>query len=212
MPDDPTPYDFAFGAAPGGNWPGILGDAGEETLNPVTNLPPKPIIDHRATSTLASNTTNETTMLTATIPRGQPKPGDVYRLHVQGTQYNNTGGNVSYTHRLKFGSSTPFEGSHSIGSNAQVRNWYFEVWVLISTTAFSYWSGIWMATASGVAATIAPFGSSESLVARNGAAEDTSAQDCDVVYTIQMDTASANAQFTTIAWYLERVSNALEQR
>lgn len=162
-------------------------------------------ITQTTTQVAVSNTTTETNLLSFTIPAGAAA-GDLYILRATGDVLQN-GLACNYTWRLKLGATTVFVSpTAAAGSDSARKSWRLEVFIYIVGTssqkldAFLF-GGLapattWMSYLGGGGTTLM-------LQGYNTAAEDMTVNK-NIIFTVQMGTASANADVRLQAAYLEK--------
>lgn len=151
-----------------------------------------------------ANSVAENTLATYTIPGGEPVAGDVYTLDASGTIFNNTGANVTYLWRLKYGATTLMATiAMPFTTSASRRRWTIKAHMLFETTsAEEMWAEL-LGTATGSGETWSLLGTSESALGQSSAAES-SATGKAFALTCQMGTASVNADIFREAYVFER--------
>lgn len=164
-------------------------------------------------TTNKSRTTQQTTISNSVgkaqwgqeIPAGEAKAGDYYRLTTWGSLLNNTGAGVTYTFRGELGSTialaTP---AISMGASANRRRWRAVIDMLVESTTVQELAAELIVAATGANDTWSLMGSSESAIGVGSAAENLNAG-LQIYLSIQMGTASVNADFRREAQVLERM-------
>ena len=164
------------------------------------------VLSTKISTTSFANDTAENTFFTYTVPANSSVIGDVYRLTAWGRGLNNTGGNVGFTFRLKIG-TTVLHQTPAITWNTSTlqRAWRVTWEMVIETTSAQRSFATLLVTATGVdGGGWAAFGTSETMLGFGSAAVALSSNR-DLLLTIQMDTANANAQIDCRGAVLEKL-------
>lgn len=212
MSDSPAPFDFGFPAAPGANWPAIMGDPEEETIGDVASDISGHVVhafNDNTSSLFAVSSTSELTILSTEIPAGQMGEGDVYSWRITAEMFNDTGSPVTFRLRFYFDGAVKLDtGARSINASAQE----YKMWLQIdmasvinpSSPGGMKISGMALGTATGASDSWAGLGTTESSIGFSTAtASPSSAIPLD--FSVQMGTASVNAYFdVSPGWHLLR--------
>ncbi len=160
------------------------------------------VVDATTTSVLVVNSTTESQVVGLTLPGGYVGVGDLIRLSAVGSTLNNTGANVTYTHRLKFGGVTLLTtAATSMSSSTARRPLILEMAMCVRSLSSS--QPVFARLTHGSSGTTwqAPL---TTLIGQATAAADLSVNQA-VEVTTQMGTASASAEVEVLASMLEVV-------
>ncbi|MPZ13752.1 MAG: hypothetical protein GEU73_04910 [Chloroflexi bacterium] len=158
-------------------------------------------------TTQVVNTTTETDLYSESIAGGDAEAGTVYRLWATGDVLNNSGGEVTYTLRVKFGTTTVLESAAiGYGDSANRAEWLLDVVLYAVSPSAQRLSGHFVPSASqgqswDQITGVVP----RQLVGYGTATEDTSTAKT-LAFTVEMGTANANADMRLHAAVLERIA------
>lgn len=149
------------------------------------------------TTTTVSSTTSETNLFSTTLLGGTIGANRVLRFSGFGDVLNTTGGNVTFTFRIKLGGTTilaPAAFTVGTGQNRAALRIDFEIWNRNSESSQHWYGGLLITDGStdSTAGTMrVPF-TNGSVAGSNASAVDTST-DQTLAITVQMGTSSASA-------------------
>jgi hypothetical protein len=157
------------------------------------------------TSQAVTNTTTETTVFTTTIAAGDLSTNRQLRLTVIADYLNNTGGQESFTVRVKYGGTTFAALSHTVAVDANRRGMRVDFIISAGNSASVQYAAASMDvgaanTAGGVGSTTAA-GSRVTSAHNAGAVDSTSSQTFAV--TFQHGNTGANLSATCLSAVLE---------
>lgn len=158
-----------------------------------------PILVHRAANVDVVNTTNETTLITYTVPAGLLSGTDrTLRLELHGDQLNNSGSSDTWTLRIKYGATTMYADSTTWATNAVRMNWHCHAVVGNVSGASDQYVNAFFATSTRGGATTGNGeldGSGLSYQVLSGTAAENSATALALAVTLQHSVANASTSF-----------------
>lgn len=160
---------------------------------------------HATTSVV--NTTTETAVYSKSIAGGDAAAATVFRLTAFGDFLNNTGVSVNFTFRLKFGATTvlatPVHAQNNGGADRG--KWNLDV-ILVAESTTAQRIGARLLWGFPAADTWGSLTATNQIKVGTGTAAENTATAKTLQFTVQMGTASANADMRILGALLERIT------
>lgn len=161
---------------------------------PVTAPAGSRVLASTVSDVSVSNSASEGDLVNLMLPAGIVSAGDMARLTVSGDSLQNTGANVDFTYRFKLGSTTVLATAVvALTATAARRTWRCTVDIVFISTSSERVSGAF--TGSGGQTDTWKSGATTfpSIATGYGTAVENTASALAVKLTVQMGTASVNA-------------------
>lgn len=156
-----------------------------------------------ATATTVVNTTTATSLMTVSISGAIAS--DVYQFSAWGTRLNNTGAAVNYTVRLNLGGTTYLQSAaYSLATSANRGRWELNGNLYVISTTTQELNASVLGTGTGSADTFQNFTGNASYIGNAAPTIDLSTAK-DLTFTVQMGTASANADMVCEGFVVTRL-------
>lgn len=155
------------------------------------------VLARDATEVQVVDTTDETDLLSYTIPAGALGTDSAVRLMLAGTHKNNSGGSVDFRIRIKLGATTLFDDIFTRSDDAADYPSHLDLTVaqVAVNTQFAY-GAMTFASATGPTAGRGDLASAPGGGPIQGDAAEDEATDLTLAVTVEMDTADPDANFT----------------
>lgn len=161
-------------------------------------------MDSTFTAVTVVNTTTETNLLSYSL--ASPVTNNLYRVTAYGTILNNSGANVTYHFRGKIGATTVMSfptGQFSFATGANRRKWRYQFDIFFESTTAQETSAA-LAISQVNAVSMPRIETNGTYVGYSACTEDFATAK-NVIISIEMGTANANAECVLEGYYIEKV-------